>query len=209
MVGGAQSVLKSNLTLPRDLEETNKTLCTPGPRERSSDPPQETEPDLPMSVWVSPPEAWWAVACHGDRGTSSSGPGRHGMWPKSSWRRSLLAPPQSRWVDNPQIGEKLKQRSSCTLVKVLSPARDFSTRRSGKGAGNLTLMVSRIWLQNFYRTGETETLGGHRKSFLHTRTQEKRAGTPQVTEPDVPMSVWESAAEAWVDSGLLLSQGHC
>ena len=35
----------------------NKTLCTPGPRERSSDP-QETEPGLPVSVQESLAEAW-------------------------------------------------------------------------------------------------------------------------------------------------------
>ena len=26
--------------------------------------------------------------------------------------------------------------------------------------------------------------------------------TPQETEPDLPVSVWESLAEVWVDSGL-------
>ena len=35
----------------RLLEGTNKTLCTPGD-------PTETEPDLPLSVSVSPAEIW-------------------------------------------------------------------------------------------------------------------------------------------------------
>jgi len=43
-----------------------------------------------------------------------------------------------------------------------------------------------------YRTstglGETETLGGHKQSLMPTRTQRK-AVTPQKTEPDLPMSV--------------------
>ena len=39
--------------------------------------------------------------------------------------------------------------------------------------------------------------------LVHTRTQEKGAETPQVTDPDLPMSVLESLAEAWIDSGLL------
>ena len=43
---------------------------------------------------------------------------------------------------------------------------------------------------------------------VHTRTQEKGAVTPQETEPDFPVSVWESLAEAWVNSGLLWGQGH-
>ena len=33
-----------------------------------------------------------AVACCGDRGTSSSSPGGHSMWHRSHWRRSLLEP---------------------------------------------------------------------------------------------------------------------
>ena len=37
-----------------------------------------------------------------------------------------------------------------------------------------------------------QTLGEHKQNLLHTRTQEKRAVTPQETEPDMPMSVQES-----------------
>ena len=33
---------------------------------------------------------------------------------------------------------------------------------------------------------------------MHIRTQKKEAVTPQVTEPDLPVSVWESLAEAWL-----------
>ena len=51
---------------------------------------------------------------------------------------------------------------------------------------------------------ETETLGGHKQNLVLNRTQEKGAVTPQETEPDLPVSVWESPAEAWVNSGLLL-----
>ena len=53
---------------------------------------------------------------------------------------------------------------------------------------------------------ETETLGGHKQNPVHTRTQEKGAVTPQETEPDLPVSVLESLAEAWVDSSLLCGQ---
>ena len=48
-----------------------------------------------------------------------------------------------------------------------------------------------------------QTLGGHKQNLVHTRTQEKRAMTPQETDPDLPMSVHESLAEAWVSGGLL------
>ncbi len=53
-----------------------------------------------------------------------------------------------------------------------------------------------------------QTLGGHKQNLVHTRTQEKGAVTPQETDPDLPMSVQESLAEAWVSSGLLQGQGH-
>ena len=32
--------------------------------------------------------------------------------------------------------------------------------------------------------------------------------TPQETEPDLPVSVWESLAEAWVNSAVPQGQGH-
>ena len=41
-----------------------------------------------------------------------------------------------------------------------------------------------------------------------SRTQKKRAVTPQETEPDLPVSVRESPAEMWVHSGLLRGQRH-
>ena len=53
-----------------------------------------------------------------------------------------------------------------------------------------------------------QTLGGHTQNLVHTRSQEKGAVSPQETEPDLPVSVQESLVEAWVDSGLLWSQGH-
>ena len=62
-----------------------------------------------------------------------------------------------------------------------------------------------------YRTSmelEKQTLGGHKQNFVHIQAQEKGVVTPQVTEPDFPVSVQESPAEAWVDGGLLQGQGH-
>ena len=54
-----------------------------------------------------------------------------------------------------------------------------------------------------------QTLGEHKQNLVHTRTQEKRAVTPQQTqtEPDLPVSVQESLAEAWVGNGLPHSRG--
>ena len=52
------------------------------------------------------------------------------------------------------------------------------------------------------------TLGGHKQKLVCTRTQEKGTVTPQETDPDLPVSVQESPAEAWVGGGLLQSWGH-
>ena len=41
-----------------------------------------------------------------------------------------------------------------------------------------------------------------------TRTQEKGAVSSQETDLDLPVSVQESLAEAWVGSGLLQGWGH-
>ena len=43
-----------------------------------------------------------------------------------------------------------------------------------------------------------QTLGGYKQKLMHTRTQEKGAVIPQETDPDLPVSVQESLAEAWV-----------
>ena len=53
-----------------------------------------------------------------------------------------------------------------------------------------------------------QILGGHNQSLVCTRTQEKGAVTPQETDPDLPVSVQESLAEAWVSGGLLQGWGH-
>ena len=57
-----------------------------------------------------------------------------------------------------------------------------------------------------YRTDagmEKQTLGGHKKNLVCTRTQEKGAVTPEENNPDLPVSAQESPVVAWVDSGLL------
>ena len=47
-----------------------------------------------------------------------------------------------------------------------------------------------------------------KQKLVLTRTQEKGAGSPKETDPDLPMSVQESLAEAWVSCGLLQDRGH-
>ena len=62
-----------------------------------------------------------------------------------------------------------------------------------------------------YRTSTglgKQTLGEHTQNLVLTSTQEKGAVTPLETEPGLPVSVWETPAVVWVDSGLLQGQGH-
>ena len=62
-----------------------------------------------------------------------------------------------------------------------------------------------------YRTNTglgKQTFGGHKQNLVHTRTQEKGAVTPPETDPDLPVSVQESLAEAWASGGLLQGWGH-
>ena len=48
-----------------------------------------------------------------------------------------------------------------------------------------------------------QTLGGHKQNLVCTRTQKKGAVTPLKTDPDLPIHVQKSQAEAWVGGGLL------
>ena len=46
-----------------------------------------------------------------------------------------------------------------------------------------------------------ENLGRHKQNLVCITTQGRGAVSPQETEPDLPVSVWASPAEAWVGSG--------
>ena len=48
-----------------------------------------------------------------------------------------------------------------------------------------------------------ETVGGHNQCLVCNRTQEKRAVTPEETDPDLPVSFQEITVEVWVDGVLL------
>ena len=49
-----------------------------------------------------------------------------------------------------------------------------------------------------------QMLGGHKQSLCAPGARRKE----RETDPDLPVSVQESPAEAWVDRGLLQDQGH-
>jgi len=52
-----------------------------------------------------------------------------------------------------------------------------------------------------------QTPGGQKQNLVHTSIQEKGTVSPQETETDLPVSVQEFLAEAWVNTGLLQGQG--
>ena len=66
--------------------------------------PQETEPELPVSVWKSLAEVWVdSELLWGQRPwQQQSYEGWHG--PNFSWRRPSLGIPQNHQVGNPQTG---------------------------------------------------------------------------------------------------------
>ena len=96
-------------------------------------------------------------------------------------------------------------------------ARVSSGLLQGQGLGAAGLGVAQALLEEvtmnpttelpeLAQDGETVLEGTNRT--LCTRTQEKGAMTPQETDPDSPVSIQESLAEAWVSSGLLQGWGH-
>ena len=89
------------------------------------------------------------------------------------------------------------KKSSPTAAKVLGPT-GFPAWGYGKCTG-YPREPDFEELDNRTSTGlGKQTLGGRRQNLVSTRTKEKGAVTPQETEPDLPMCVWESLAEAWV-----------
>ena len=78
-----------------------------------------------------------------------------------------------------------------------------SQQRVWESPGNMTSKASRIWLQDFHRTGGTRDsrLGGHKQNTAHTKTQRKGAVTAQEAEPKLPARVGRLPVGAWAGSG--------
>ena len=150
-------------------------------------PQLQSEPDLPVSVWGSPAKAWSAVAWYRDKATGSSGPGRCSMW-QSPLEEVAISPiiELPGWRSTNWRTIIPKQFSHCCegsrphnrLPKLGSQQRDWESPQ------NLTLKVSGIWLQNFHRTGDKETLG-RTKLCVHYNPGE-RSSDP--IELDLPVS---------------------
>ena len=212
MVGGAQLHLQVNLRSSRDTQRAQTKPLYMRTKWKDHRLPQETEPDLPLSVWMFPAEAWVRSDLPQGWGSGCSRFGRHSMWHQSSWRSLPLALVSHRASEQTthKLENNLYQRSSCTVAKVLGPTTDFPTCGSGKGTEN----PQGIWQwrpEGFdYRTSTglgKQNVGGHKKICAH-QDPGKGAVAPQETDPDLPVSVQESLVEVWIDSGLLWGQGH-
>ena len=96
-------------------------------------------------------------------------------------------------------------------MKILGPTTDFPTWGSSKGTENpqgLWLWRSTgfdYWIST--GLGKQRHLEGPTKTCVHQDPGE-RTVTPQETESDSPMSVWELLVEAWVNCSLPQGQGH-
>ena len=137
-----------------------KPFCTPDQT--------ETEPDLPLSVQVSPVEVWVSSGLPQGQGLWMQ---QTWVWHKPSWRRSPLIPPWRHQTDHPQTAEQLYQINSYTAEKVLRPTTDFPIWGSGKG----TEKPQGIWLwkpvafdYGIYTGLGKQTLGRHKHNFVCT-----------------------------------------
>ena len=88
MVGGVKSCLESNPIPTRNARRAQTKPCA----HQEPGTPQETKPDLPLSVQASSAEAWASSGLLRGRGSGSGSLARHGVRHKSSWRRWPLAP---------------------------------------------------------------------------------------------------------------------
>ena len=91
--------------------------------------------------------------------------------PEEVWVSSGLLQGQGLWVQQTWVQLKPSwRRSSLT---------NHRATRTYTGLGN------RLW-------------EGKKQNLVHTRTQKKGVLTPQVTDPNMPMSVQDSVVEVWV-----------
>ena len=129
-----------------------------------------------------------AVACCRDRGSGCSRLGSHSITHHRTG------------ADDPKTAEKLYQRNSHTVKKVLRPTTDFTTQRPTKGLRTTREFdFGGQWglITDFNRTRTTDFWRAQTKPGGH-RNQEKGAVSPQETDSDLPVSVQESLVEACV-----------
>ena len=92
-------------TYQRCSEGSNKTLCAPGD-------PTETDPNLPLRVWVSPAEVWVSSGLPQGQGLCMQ---KTWLWHTPWWRRSPLAPQRAARIYT-GLGKQTLERHKQNLV---------------------------------------------------------------------------------------------
>ena len=83
---------------------------------------------------------------------------------------------------------------------LLSPTWGIQ-QRNWKSPENLTLKVSRVWLQKFHRTGENRDSWRAQTKACAPQDPVERSSDPTRDWADPPVSGWGSPAAVWVHHG--------
>ena len=124
-------------------------------------------------------------------------PQGQGLWVQHTWEAWHVSPPTEPLSRQPTNWRTIIPRFPNLGIR----------QRDWELSGNLTFKANGIWLQNFHRTGETDSWRAWTKACAYQDPGERRSD-PLETEPDLPVSVQESLAKMWINSGLLWGQGH-
>ena len=132
-----------------------------------------TRTQRPHRNWGRPAFEGLSVSCRGQ----ASGYLLHGqgLWIQQAQEAQCVSPaiePRSR---RPTNRRTIIPRSSHTGTKVLEPITDFPTRGSRKGTENPQgFDFGGQWdLQNFHRTGETDSWGAQTTTCAHQDPEER------------------------------------
>ena len=167
MEGGAQSHLKSNLIPPETLRGHKQNRVCTKTQGKEPWPLQETEPDLLVTGWGSPMEAW-----------VNSGLPWGSSRQQQSWKAWCVV---KVLLEEVVISPTIELLSRCpTNWRTIIPKKFSNCRKSSRAhnrfsnlgiwqrgwepPGNLTLEANGIWLQNFHRAGETDAWRAQTKS---------------------------------------------
>ena len=159
--------------------------------------PQKTEPDLPLSVWVSPVESR----------VSSGLLWGQGLWRQQTGEAQHVSPtiePLSRQPTDWRTAVPKKFSHCCKSFKTTIDFPTWGWQRNRESPGNLTLKASGIWLQNSHRTGETDSWRAQTKPCSHQDPGE-RSSDPTRNRARLTC---ECPGVSGVGVGQQCSQGH-
>ena len=153
----------------------------------------------------------WVLSAPMEAQVSRGLPQGQGLWVQHTWEAWHVSPttkPLSRQPTNWRTIIPKKFLHCCKSSRAYNRFLSLGIRqRDWELSGNLTFKANGIWLQNFHRTGETDSWRARTKACAYQDLGERRSD-PLETEPDLPVSVQECLAKMWVNSGLLWGQGH-